>query len=332
MKRPQILFLLFFCIIFFPRCEKQNTNPNKAWEIIIPDTLSKTIISSICEYNNNSIWIGTNYGILVYDNNSISSITTDEGLIDNVVLDIKKNSKNQLIIFTSEGINKYDGVMNEINTDGIGYTNYGYFAIDPYDNIWLLSSDIYPKALQKFNNDTNIYYNPFGIVGRDYGIDSERYTCIYADSKGRIWIGAYYSDIVLFSVDQDIIDYYYEKNKVEYVIFSITEDSNGNMWFTSGTNIVKFDGLNYNSYYDENLIWTWQNNIIADHNNDIWIVTINSVIKLHNEKWETEYIYTEHSFGDPNVDQFVTYSRIMEDSKNSIWICTDKGVIMKENN
>lgn len=332
MKRHQILLLIFICIILFYGCEKQSTDYSKAWKVIIPDTLSNTSITSICEYQNNSIWIGTNYGILVYENNSMSSITTDDGLLDNYVLDIKKNSRDELLIFTLKGINRYDGVMHEVYTNGMIFNQYDFFAVDPYDNIWILAESINRESLQKFNYDTSIYYNPFGIIGRDRGIDSERYTCIYADSKGRIWVGAYYNEIVLFSIDGDIIDYYYEEKKVEYVIYSITEDSAGNIWFTTALNLVKFDGINFTSYYDENIFWIWRNNIIADHNDDIWVTTWTRLIRLNDEKWETEYVFTDCDPINERCYELVMYSKIMEDSKNNIWVCTDKGVIMKANN
>jgi ligand-binding sensor domain-containing protein len=326
MKRTQILFLLSLCIIFFPKCEKQNLNPNKAWKIIIPDTLSYTRISSICEYKDSSIWIGTNDGILVYDNNSMSSITTDDGLLDNVVLDIKKNSKNELIIFTLTGINHYDGVMHEVNIDRINYRQYKDFDIDPYDNIWLLSEN----SLLKFNNDTSISYFPARTVGY-YGYDSESYTCVFADSKGKIWVGYYYTDIALFSIENDKIDYY-DPQKISYLVASITEDNDGNIWVTSGfTNLVRINGQNYTSYHNEKVFWFYRNSLIADHNNDIWIVTVSRVVRLHNEKWVDEYVYFDASYGEPHDEPFVEYSGIMEDSMNNIWVFTDRGVMMKEN-
>jgi ligand-binding sensor domain-containing protein len=256
----------------------------------------------------------------------MSSITTDDGLLDNVVLDIKKNSKNELIIFTLTGINRYDGVMHEVNINRISYRQYKYFDIDPYDNIWLLSEN----SLLKFNNDTSISYFPARTVGY-YGYDSESYTCVFADSKGRIWVGYYYMDIALFLIENDNIDHF-EEDKVTYVVYSISEDNKGNIWFTTGYYLVKYDGINFTSYYDENLILLWNNNIIADHNNDIWVATNTKINKLHNGKWESEYVFSESGFFDPNTIEYIIYAKIMEDSKNNIWVCTDKGVMMKENN
>ncbi|MBN1117655.1 MAG: hypothetical protein JXA77_10650 [Bacteroidales bacterium] len=331
MKRFKLYFLLAIAIFLFHMCENQNTDMsvNDAWNIIIPDTLSSTEINAICEYNDNTVWIGTNKGIWSFDNTSFSSvITTNDGLMDNEILDIKKNSMDEMIIFTASGINRYDGAMHIINTESLNYASYGYFDIDSDDNIWLLTDNAHenPQSLLKLNSDTETYYNPAGT-----STDSENYMCVFADSKGRIWVGYYYQRIVLYKIENEDIDYF-DTDELNEVVYAITEDSQENIWMTTDYSLVKFDGTSFTSYNDEDLFKLWSKNIIADHNDDIWVATHTKINKLHKGKWESEYVWSKtNPWKDPNSD-LILYSKMMEDSKNNIWVCTDKGVMIKDNN
>jgi hypothetical protein len=73
---------------------------------------------------------------------------------------------------------------------------------------------------------------------------------------------------------------------------------------------------------------------IADHNNDIWVATHTKINKLHNGEWQSEYVWSETSpWQYPNNNYvFVFNTKIMEDSGHDIWVCSNKGVMMKGNN
>lgn len=333
MKRSQSFFLIICVMVFSTGCnkDKSNAGPNQLWKVVVPDTLTNTQINAICEYNINSVWVGTNHGIWVFKDTLLTTtITTKDGLLDNDIRDIKKNSKNEMIIFTGTGINRYDGTMHVINTDNIDYRSYRYFAVDPYDNIWMLTNQAYSvrQGLLKLNNGKVTYYDPAGAAGYK-GYDSENYTYIYADSKGRIWIGYYYTPIVLFVVENGKVDYF-DTNLVTDV-YSITGDSKNNIWISSDYSLVKYDGTNFTSYSYGSTYGLFGIDILTDHNDDIWEATVTEIKKLHSGIWQSEYAWSEtNPWQDPNSD-YIDNAKMMEDSRHYIWVCTDKGIMRKEN-
>ena len=317
-----------FCIVLYSGCNKDKTSGDNSqlWETVVPDTLTNVKINAICEYSDKSVWVGTNQGIWVFNDTVLTAtITTHDGLPDNNIQDIKKYNRNELLIFTGTGINRYDGTMHVVNTDSIDYRSYSHFAVDPDDNIWMLTSDAYSnrKGLLKLSNGKATYYDPAGAAGYR-GFDSENYTYVYADSQGRIWIGYYYTEIVLFKVENGKIDYF------DTDVYAITGDTKNNIWITSDFSLVKFDGTNFTSYSDEDIYGLFGSVFVADHTDDIWVANHNKINKLHNGTWETEYVWSENNpWQDPGAD-YVNYIIMMEDSRHYIWVCTDKGIMRKD--
>lgn len=324
-----LLFIVLLFAVILSGCEKSENVPPEKWEVVMPDTLSSTIISSICEYRDGSVWIGTNAGILIFRNDSLSKITMENGLLDNDILDIRKNSRNELLIFTKSGINIYDGTIHEMITPGQNFQRYNYFAIDKYDNIWMLNDNISPTSLQEISKDTVIFFAPLGKEPSD----QLKYTCLFADSKGKIWVGSYYASIPLYSIENGIAKDYFKNNVIDYVIYAISEDKSNNMWFIGRGALIRYDGTYYSLFKDKDIFWLYNSCICFDHNENPWIATQTKLMCLKNRKWVIEYVYTDSEyFVDPFTDQYIRYSKIMEDSKHNIWACTNKGIIRKSNN
>jgi len=328
MIKNSLLILLLFEAIF-TGCEKPNTDPSVNWEVLIPDTLTSTVISSICEYQDGSVWIGTNEGILVFTEDSILKLTKENGLLNNDILDIRKNNRNELLIFTASGINTYDGMIHILNNPGKNFDWYNFFAVDIYDNIWMLNNNLSRTSLQEISNDTVIFYAPLG----NEPSDQVQYTCLFADSKGKIWFGSYYASIPLYSIENGIISHYFENNVIDYAIYAISEDKSNNMWFIGRGALIKYNGTHYSQFKDEDIFWLNNSCICFDHNDNPWIATQTKLMCLKNSRWSIEYVYTDSEyFVDPYTDQYIKYSKIMEDSRHNIWACTNKGIIRKSNN
>ncbi|MBK7098511.1 MAG: hypothetical protein IPH58_09355 [Sphingobacteriales bacterium] len=82
----------------------------KTLENIFPDKNQMTYINCITEDKNQTIWIGSSFGLTNYlpATNKITTYTIDNGLPDNKVVAIVEDENNNLWLSTSKGISKFN--------------------------------------------------------------------------------------------------------------------------------------------------------------------------------------------------------------------------------
>ncbi|MBX2826988.1 MAG: hypothetical protein KTR22_02430 [Flavobacteriaceae bacterium] len=165
-----------------PLAEVEDLNP----------ILSPRRISSIMEDDLGNIWFGTDgHGITIYhpnaeeESDAFSHITTKEGLADNNVAQLFKDSEGHVWIGTMfGGIGRYDGKsFTNFTKEGLvnGVEAAGLYE-DKQGNIWFTAEHqgVYRYDGTSFKN----YYEKEGLISG--GILS-----IYEDSKGRFWMGGW---------------------------------------------------------------------------------------------------------------------------------------------
>jgi ligand-binding sensor domain-containing protein/two-component sensor histidine kinase len=180
------------------------------------------------EDDQNRIWIGTDFGIAIWDNGKIvHHLTVDSGLIDNTIYSIKPDSKGRMWIGTPNGFSIYD--------DGEIYNNaeVGNYILSFYEDkmgrMWMATNKglvvseadsfnlIRLGALSRTNNvvalaSDDSTYLWIGTDGGVFRLNLESYSngsielahftrtdglpnleananALYTDSKGQIWIG-----------------------------------------------------------------------------------------------------------------------------------------------
>lgn len=89
-------------------------------------------VTAITSDNTGNIWIGTNIGLIKFDGSSFSTLTTINGLPNNMITSLEYIN-NQLYIGTTSGLSRYDG---------ISFTNYNVSA-------GTLPSDVYIPLSKK---------------------------------------------------------------------------------------------------------------------------------------------------------------------------------------
>ena len=115
------------------------------------------------------------------------------------------------------------------------------------------------------------------------------------------------------------------------VIYSIDEDSKGNLWVgtTEGLNKVNRETKKITNYYADGSPNSISDNFIydiyADDKNNLWIATYSGGLnKLNIETNEMKYYYNDPK--DENSIASDSINSIYKDKKNTIWIATSKGL------
>jgi ligand-binding sensor domain-containing protein len=146
--------------------------------------------------------LGTDgYGICKYDGDTFVHFTTEDGLCDHTIYDLKSDSKGNIWIGTYwGGVSKYDGEkFTNYTKDGIisGDEAGGFFE-DNNGDIWF---GVENNGVYKYDGEHFIHY--YKEEGLDGAILSN-----YRDRENRFWFGGWgglfrYNDNSFFPVSKD---------------------------------------------------------------------------------------------------------------------------------
>jgi ligand-binding sensor domain-containing protein len=209
---------------------------------ITPPAQISDYVVDILEDNKRQLWFATvSDGVLRYDGKTLTYFSTKDGLIDNTVAGIAQDRAGNMWFGTHNGVSKYDGK---------NFTNFG---------------------------------EKEGIHGPGCKI--------LVDKNGAIWAGTNdgafrYSDTALtggkagfseFKIPNPVI----ENPSYKWVpgkIWSLIEDSNGNIWFgRDGYGACKYDGNTFTHFTKKDgLCSNNVSRIIEDNHGNIWFASITS--------------------------------------------------------
>lgn len=143
-------------------------------------------ITSIIEDKEGIIWMGTDgFGINKYDGESITHITTADGLPSNQVNELLEDSSGNIWIGSHfGGISKYDGkTFNNYTQDGIVEgIEVGSFYEDKEGGFWFSSEHV---GVYRYDGTSFTKYN------MDDGLNTGGVISIYQDKEERFWFGGW---------------------------------------------------------------------------------------------------------------------------------------------
>ena len=258
-------------------------------------------VRKIYKDNNGNIWVGTNKGLALFDEDSETFIMLDSFSNNELsfpISDIKQTHDNKLWIAV------------ELK---------GVYVLD------------LRQYLYNTNKKLNIYHYESGY--NRFSLSNPSIRTVFQDSYNNIWLGTYGGGINFISHETPLINRYsysplphdlYGMNN--RMALSLTIDGEKRLWIgTDGGGINIFEnGVRKNVLYDEigdsyhNTIQT----LMKDHNNDIWIGSFMGGVSHYNHK--TGEIKLFQLDGNNNQDVRCFY----EDMKNDIWVGTSTGLYL----
>ena len=381
-SRPSRITLCFtFLMALFSSCLTQNPSKIKVDENSLSieselDTKDTSLflkfpsgIRAILEDDNGNIWFASHQeGVCLFDGKKLTYFTTEDGLSDNQVTSIFKDSTGVIWFEGGKGISSYNGQKiithfekdysskhawqsgkNDIwfkGDEGVGYDLYeGEPGVYRYDGHQLIYH-VFPVTSKKGEEFAFSVSTPFvkgknemvwfgtysGVYGYDgkslpnfllpNGQDKAAFTIInnkslgfneetglhvrsiFEDSKGNLWIGNNGIGVLLSNGDT-IINFSERENLIsensgrsggfrsppgtlEHV-FSIGEDTNGNMWFGDrDTGAWRYDGTSMKNYTKQDGLTTthiWQ--IYNTKDGELWFAMADgNVLKFNGESFD----------------------------------------------
>jgi ligand-binding sensor domain-containing protein len=293
-------------------------------------------IMVVYQDNKNNYWFGSwETGIYKYDGKTLVNYSTKHGLLSNRIDEIQEDNSGNIYFVSCHPksvVFRYDG--HTFNTlPAIPNKEWKLRLTD----MWFRHS--YSKE-KVYRFDGNTLYeltlpkpphltNPFEIYS------------IYKDRKGNIWFGT--NPVGVCRYNGKSLDWITEEDVTEFRnggangVRSITEDKNGDFWFTTEYRYSVYDKntLNSNKLYTRHksiggLDGKTNSNLdeylstVRDSKNNLWFVTYRDGVWKYDGKKITSYPVKDNS---KNITLFSIY----KDNKGDLWLGTHENGAYKFN-
>jgi signal transduction histidine kinase/ligand-binding sensor domain-containing protein/DNA-binding response OmpR family regulator len=265
-----------------------------------------------------------------------SHVDVNNGLSDNWIKCIYRDSRGFVWFGTNSGLNRFDGYNFEIfNHDASDSTSIADNAInviseDKSGNLWVGTR----SGISVLNMETYQFSNISLVPSVPLSCEDIAYiTAIGTDQTGNILVGTH-NGLFFFNNESNSFRHILPDNQTCISelnnITAITHDNSGSFWF--GTNngfIFRFSPHSnsvekFESYKDNSENGGIITSLFADRNNNLWIGDINglSLFNTETKSWNSDFINAAGP-----VFKKLQITCIDQDKDGQIWVSTDgKGV------
>lgn len=175
-------------------------------------------------------------------------LTTENGLSNNLLTSVVKDSKGFVWIATLDGLNRYDGKKiktyrhSEDDPNSLGSNEVFSLCVDPYGTLWIGADS---RGLNRYNPETDNftrYLNP-----NDSTALANTIVIVISDKSGILWLGTHHGGFHSFDPKTEKFTSYVnipgDSSSLSHnYIWALLEDSKGNLWIgTIGGGLNKFN-------------------------------------------------------------------------------------------
>jgi ligand-binding sensor domain-containing protein/signal transduction histidine kinase len=258
------------------------------------------------EDRDGALWICTEDGGLTrYRDGVFTTYTTEQGLPDNWIFNLRQIATGDLLIQTYAGLARWqNGQLSIISTAFNSFDSVlGYAGRS--GALWYRLG----TTLRHVKDGTTMDYPV-----PEYSPDDQHYPQLYEDRQGRLWIGSKQPGLLMLK-DGVFMKYTVNDGLPPAMVTAFYEDRDGTLWFgTNGGGLVKYQGGQFTTFTVNNGLPSNQIvTIYQDREGTLWVGTNGSGLARVSKQIIAAYSEKE---GLPGKSYYPLY----EDRAGNIWI------------
>lgn len=298
-------------------------------------------IYDIRQFNENELWIATEFGGIAIINLSKSLFNTAEEIQFIQAGDNEYNLNNSTVrcLFQDSYQNIWAGTwgggVNFLNSDMALFKSFSYSPSSPGSN---LNAHIASAVCMDKQDNLWVGTDGGGINVLKDGVRIATYTeqtdnlsgnsiqTALCDRKGDLWFGVFYGGIMFYDVHRKIFQQVFPEEYANLDVRSLYEDIEGIIWAGTSNGVFQIERdtkkIIRHTHIPDNLV----RSVIKDQKGQIWVGSFGGGIFLYSSKWELLKDFNTYLDFPSN-----TINQIFEDSKGDIWAATGEGLVRFEN-
>ena len=306
---------------------------------------TSTIIYHMAQ-GDNSIWLGTNKGLIMFDLSSDRGhrvIDLEFPPEDSVINKIIPDQLGQVWILGEESLYCYrgeeEGLVRFLSAGGTSNS----LALEPSEplvednngDIWF---GTFGNGVYKIDPFTLTYQHYTHNPADPESLSENSINCIYQDRTGATWFGTFGAGISILNPHSNKFTLYksnpFNRNSLaSSFIWTVCEAADSTIWMgTNAHGISRYDQRHGTySHYDHNpfdpssLSNSSVRKIYEDSRGRIWIGTDGGGLDLFNPA-ERSFIHFRHDPDDPSTISHNSVRTVYEDNYGKIWVGTRDGL------
>lgn len=294
-------------------------------------------IYDIQQFNENELWIATEFGGIAIINLSKSLFNTAEEIQFIQAGDNEYNLNNSTVrcLFQDSHQNIWAGTwgggVNFLSSNTALFKSFSYSS---YSSGSSLNAPIASAVCLDKQNYLWVGTDGGGINVLKDGQRIATYTeqtnnlsgnsiqTALCDKQGNLWFGIFYGGIIFYDTHKKTFQQVFPKEYANQDVRSLYEDTEGNIWVGTSDGVFQINRdskiILQHKHVPDNLVRT----VIKDKKGQIWIGSFGGGIFLYSSKWELlKEFNTYQNFPSNTINQ------IFEDSKGYIWAATGEGLV-----
>lgn len=273
-------------------------------------------IRVIFEDRDRNLWIGTfGGGVVRYRDGTFETLTTEQGLSSDFVLDIAQTPDGTLWFATSRGLTRWH--QNQWQTlttkDGLPLDSLQQLALASDGTLWIAT---YGRGLSAFRNGT---FHNYSLNG---GKPNDIVFALHVARDGTVWAGTNQQGLLHLDAQGQILAQYARRTGFpDDAAHALYEDTDGTLWVgTENGGIGRFSQGQWDWRAPrDGLLHRFVRAICRDHEGSYWVGTNGGLNRLRETK--VVNLSTYHGLTDANVRV------LFEDAQGRLWVGLDEAGI-----
>ena len=291
----------------------------------VQDSFPVDITYDILQDRQGYLWFATHHsGVCRYDGAQVTTFTTADGLVDNVVSSLLEDREGHLWFGTWwSGVSRYDGEAFETFTteDGLAHHSVSSMLEDRQGYLWFVTGGYYHiggGGVSRYDGETFVTFTT------DDGLASNRLSSILEDREGHLWFGtggyAVEGEGVSRYDGETFETFTTDDGLAHNTVLSMLEDRVGNLWFGTAEGVSRYDGRRFERFTTANgLASNGVVSLLEDRVGNLWFGTIGGGVGRYDGKG-----FTTFTVEDGLANYQVPAMR--EDREGYMWFGTWSGV------